>query len=491
MSCKMLPKQGPNKNELLSLMEQMKEHDVKWQDGKVFSLVYHGKEEMVEVIKEAYNLYFSENGLNPSAFPSLKKFENDIVSMIANHLGGGPSVCGSMTSGGSESILMAVKTAREWGKKEKNITRPKMIMPISAHPAFDKAAHYFGIDLVKVPLREDFRVDVEKMQAAIDSNTILLVGSAPQYPQGVIDPIEQIALLAKENNILCHVDACIGGILLPFFRQLGASLPGFDFGVEGVSSISVDLHKYAYAAKGASVVLYKSKALRRHQFFVTTDWPGGMYASPTALGTRPGGAIAAAWAILNYLGQEGYLELVGSIRETTLEFVRRLDETSGVELAVRPDMSILCVTSDKYDIFQIGDEMTLKGWHMDRQQNPSSLHMTVTYAHAKVIDQFFDDLAQAIDSCRSFGAKMSGVKTSMTKGIIKAMPKGILSKLVEKEGKTIGEDMDSDSPKRTAAMYGMMEALPQNGSLDSLVLDVLDGLYTPSKSDDRKDLNGN
>ena len=207
----------------------------------------------------------------------------------------GDKAAGTMTSGGTESILMAIKTAREWAKINKpHVKEPELIMPITAHPAFNKGGHYFGVKIVTIATKDDYRVDVNAMKEAINDNTILLVGSAPSYPQGVIDPIEEIASLAKQNKILMHVDACVGGIVLPFYRKLGQELPGFDFAVDGVTSISVDLHKYGYAAKGASVVIYKNKDLRRHQFYVTTDWPGGMYGSPAVLGTRPGGAIAAA-----------------------------------------------------------------------------------------------------------------------------------------------------------------------------------------------------
>ena len=272
-----MPKSGINKTELFDQMREVKNNNIKWREGKAFSLVFNGGEEITEVIKDAYTMFFSENGLNPSAFPSLKKFENEVVQMTASLLNGTESA-GNMTSGGTESILMAIKTAREWAKVNKpEIKEPELIMPISAHPAFNKGGHYFGIKVVSIPTKADYRADVKAMKEAINENTILLVGSAPSYPQGVIDPIEEIATMAKENNLLMHVDACVGGVVLPFYKKLGADIPPFDFSVDGVTSMSVDLHKYGYAAKGASVVLYKNKALRRHQFYVTTDWPGGMY----------------------------------------------------------------------------------------------------------------------------------------------------------------------------------------------------------------------
>ena len=240
------------------------------------------------------------------AFPSLKKFEADVIAMTASLLGGDDETVGNLTTGGTESILMAVKTAREWGRaKRPGVAAPEMILPASAHPAFDKAAHYFDVKAIRVPVARDLRADVNAMRDALTRNTILIVGSAPSYPHGVVDPISDIASIAHAQEILCHVDACVGGFVLPFVRKLGYAIPDFDLRVPGVTSLSVDLHKYAYAAKGASVILYKNRALRRHQFFATTDWSGGIYISPTMTGTRAGGAIAAAFAVLNFLGAEG------------------------------------------------------------------------------------------------------------------------------------------------------------------------------------------
>ncbi len=262
-----MPESGVDKSSLFNKMSEVRDNDIKWKEGKAFSLVFNGGEEITEIIKEAYTMFFSENGLNPSAFPSLKKFENEVVQMTANLLNGVESA-GNMTSGGTESILMAIKTAREWARANKpEIKEPELIMPKSAHPAFNKGGHYFGVKIITIPTKSDYRADVEAMEKAITKNTIMLVGSAPSYPQGVIDPIEDIAALAKKNNLLMHVDACVGGVVLPFYKKLGADIPSFDFSVDGVTSMSVDLHKYGYAAKGASVVLYKNKTLRRYQFY--------------------------------------------------------------------------------------------------------------------------------------------------------------------------------------------------------------------------------
>ncbi|MGB9594582.1 MAG: pyridoxal phosphate-dependent decarboxylase family protein, partial [Anaerolineae bacterium] len=271
-----LPEKGIPKDEVLAAMRALREKDVKWQDGRLFSLIYYAGEEITDVLKEAALLFFSENGLNPSVFPSLRQMETEVVAISADLLGGDAQTVGNMTSGGTESILLAVKTAREWARAHRpDIRQPEMILPLTAHPAFEKAAHYFDVKPVRTAIGPDFRADVEAARAAITPRTILMVGSAPAYPFGVVDPIAEMAAIAQERGILFHVDACVGGFMLPFVRKLGYPVPDFDFRVPGVTSISADLHKYGYCVKGASVILYRDAALRRHQFFAYTDWPGG------------------------------------------------------------------------------------------------------------------------------------------------------------------------------------------------------------------------
>jgi glutamate/tyrosine decarboxylase-like PLP-dependent enzyme len=388
-----LPPEKKPPEEVLASMRRARDHDVKWREGKAWCLVYHAGDDIADLLKKAYTLFFSENGLNPMAFPSLKKFEAEVVAMTASLLGGDSQTVGNMTTGGTESLLMAVKTARDWARVHKpEATAPEMILPATAHPAFEKAAHYFSVKPVHIPILPDFRANVVATRAAISPNTILIVGSAPSYPQGVVDPIEDLAEIAQEHNLPCHVDACVGGFMLPFVRKLGYPVPDFGFEVPGVTSISVDLHKYAYAAKGASVILYRDAALRRHQFFVYTDWSGGIYPSPTMTGTRPGGPIAAAWAIMNHLGEEGYLSITDTVMKTVSKLREGVDAIPGIEILGNPAMSILALGSDRLNIYEVGDELTLRGWHMDRQQFPPSLHLTVTHAHTRVADQFLADL---------------------------------------------------------------------------------------------------
>jgi sphinganine-1-phosphate aldolase len=473
-----LPPTSRPGEEVLKAMRRIKAHDAKWHDGKTWSLVFHAGDKVTDLLREAYGLFFSENGLNPIAFPSLKRFEAEVVAMTADLLGGDSRTVGNMTSGGTESILMAVKTARDWARSEKPaVTTPEMILPATAHPAFDKAAHYFCVKAVRVPVSSDYRADVAAMRDAVTPDTVLLIGSAPSYPQGVVDPIEGIASVAREINALCHVDACVGGFMLPFVRQLGYQIPDFDFRIPGVTSISVDLHKYAYAAKGASVILYKDGDLRRRQFFVQTEWSGGIYASPTMTGTRPGGAIAAAWAIMNTLGRQGYLDIADTVMKTTARLRQGIEAIQGVAVLGDPPMSILALGSDTLNIYEVGDALTESGWHLDRQQNPPSLHLTVTHAHAAVAEQFLADLAQAVSLANRF--TLARLFNSLQVGAVKAaariLPEEIMSDLTGRASSLMGLK-GGQLPGRTAAMYGMMASLPNQGDLDEIVLNLLDQL---------------
>jgi glutamate/tyrosine decarboxylase-like PLP-dependent enzyme len=404
-------------------MSASRAQDAKWRDARTWSLVYHAGDELTRLLTDAYTMFFSENGLNPMAFPSLKRFESEVVSMTAGLLGGDDQVVGNMTSGGSESLLMAVKTARDLARVERpDVDEPEMVLPDSAHPALLKAAHYFGVKPVRVPVRADFRADVEAMARAITPDTILLVGSAPSYPHGVIDPIADIGLLAAERGLSFHVDSCLGGFLLPFARRLGHAIPDFDLRVPGVTSISADVHKYGFAAKGASVILYRNSRIRRHQYFTFADWSGGLYASPTMTGTRPGGAIAAAWAVLNYLGEEGYLRLTETTMRTTEALMKGINAIDGLRVLGDPDMSVFAFASDSLDVYVVADLMDARGWHLDRQQMPSSLHLMVTPAHAGIVEAFLGDLRAVVQEVRSAPEGSLGGGMAAIYGGIAKMP---------------------------------------------------------------------
>jgi glutamate/tyrosine decarboxylase-like PLP-dependent enzyme len=415
-----LPTQSTPRNQVYSQLEQIHQVDKSWKDGKMFSLVYHASDEHTEFLKRVYTLYFHENGLNPGAFPSIKKFESEVISMAAHLLGSDGSVAGTMTSGGSESIMMAVKTHRDWALATKGIREPEIVMPITVHPAFDKALQYFGVKAIKTGLDANQRADVNAIQKAITKNTIMLVGSAPQYPHGVMDPITEIAALAKSHGIGMHVDACVGGFMLPFIRKLGFKVPPFDFAVDGVTSMSADLHKYGFTAKGASVVLYRNAELRRYQFFVSKDWPGGLFASPSMTGTRPAGSIAAAWATLNALGEEGYLSLYRDLMETTKKF-RTGIEALGLKTVSEPVGTLLSYASPDANIYVMADLLEKKGWFVDRQMNPDCIHLTITPAHAPIVEGYLKDLKEVYEYAKAH-PELGGEGMAAMYGMVAKLP---------------------------------------------------------------------
>lgn len=474
-----LPPQGRQKQDLFAEMRQLKQKDVRWKEGRVFSLVFYAGEELLEVIQEAHRLFMSENGLNPGAFPSLRKFETEVVAMVAALLQGDEQVVGNMTTGGTESILLAVKTARDFARvRFPQLKDPEIVLPISAHPAFEKACHYFGLTPVHVPLREDFRADVSAYKRALSQKTVLGVGSAPAYPHGVMDPIEELSELCRERQIPFHVDACVGGLMLPFVRKLGYPVREFDFRLPGVTSISADLHKYGYTAKGASTVLYRSAELWRHQFYVYTDWPGGIYPSPTMTGTRAGGTIAAAWAVMNYLGESGYLEIAREVMEATRWLMEEVRQIPGLQVLSTPEMSIFAIASETLDIYAVGDEMTLRGWHLDRQQNPACLHLTVNHGHVQSTGQFISDLREAVAAARklSWSNVNSRVQVSLVRGLSRLLPEKVFSQVL---ARAPGSSPKAGMPKRTAAMYGMIGSLPNRGDVEEMVLDFMESTYRP------------
>lgn len=475
------PKKGMSKDNVVAELASSQVHDVQWREGKTFSLVYHAGDEVNDLLMSAYILFFSQNALNPTAFPSLRKLETEVVLMAADLLGGDNHVVGNMTSGGTESCLMAVKTARDWFlSQHPEVQKPEMILPVSGHPAFEKAAHYFGVEAVRTPVREDFRANVAAVESAIRPETALIVASAPCYPHGVVDPIEELGQLAQGKGILLHVDSCVGGFMLPFVRRLGYPIPDFDFQVPGVTSISADLHKYGYAAKGASLILYRNRHIRRHQLFAFMDWPGGIYASPTMSGTRPAGPIAASWALIKYLGEEGYLKIVDSVMKTTMAIRKGVDSQEGVKVLGDPVMSLLALASDEFNIYELGDEMTARGWYLDRQQYPPSLHLTINYAHCGMEEDFLQDLADAVELARkpSLGRVRSNLMLNLAEMAVRLLPQGLVSRLTSRASTLLGVK-GASLPKRSAAMYGMMGSLPNRGDLKEVVLDLVEQFTMP------------
>ena len=318
-----LPETGRNEADVLNDLRAFASDDPDYKNGRTWSLVYHIDETHDDFATAAYRQYSSANGLNPAAFQSLKRMESEIISMVAGLLNGGPETCGVLTAGGTESCLMAVKAYRDRALSKRKGMRPNMIIPATAHVAWFKAAGYFGVKPRLLPMDMDLSTDITKLRRMIDRNTIMILGSAPEYPHGTIDPIADMGAIAADMGVPMHVDACVGGFILPFMEMNGAVFPDWDFRVPGVTSISADLHKYGYTAKGASTILYRTLDLLKSQMFVYQDWPGGVFASPALLGTRPGGAYAAAWAVLQKIGKQGYRDLAAQTSGRCREYQRR------------------------------------------------------------------------------------------------------------------------------------------------------------------------
>ncbi len=443
-----IPARGVPHSELLTQMAGFRDRDADWKGGRVFSLVYYGGEQHHEFLQKAHNLYFAENALNPMAFASLRRMEAEVVRMTAAMLNGGPECVGTMTSGGTESVLLSVKTARDRARsKNKSLKKPNLVVPETIHVAFDKAASYFGLEIRYARVRGDMRADVRDLESLIDASTVLVAASAPQYPHGVVDPIEEIGRIAQRRKIPFHVDACVGGFVLPWLERLGEAIPPWDFRVPGVTSISADIHKYGLAPKGASTITYRDMSYLRHQFFVSTDWPGGIYASPTMPGTRSGGAISAAWGAMMALGEEGYQHHAGEAMKAARRLVDGLSAIDGIEIVARPDAPIVAYkTTDQsgLNVFALADQLEDRDWSVDRMQSPNCIHLTVTSNHARIVDEYLEDVRTA----------MHWLETHPSLG-----------------------------SRGNAAMYGMMAKIPFRGMVKTSVLEIMEKMYGPHAAD--------
>lgn len=401
-----IPEQGKNPAEIFEYLNITKSQDLKWDDGRMYAYVYDPGQDAMEIGKQAYMAYLVENGLDPTVFPSLLKLETEVVRAVINLLQGDEQVVGNFTTGGTESIMLAIKTARDWARLHKpEIKEPEMIICQTAHHAFHKAAQYFGLKVVMTPFdAATYQADVKAMRAAITPNTILLVGSAPSYSQGVVDPIPQIAALAQEHGLLCHVDSCVGGIHLSFMRKLGYKVPPFDWTVPGVTSISTDLHKFGYCPKQASIVMYRNKELRRFQIFTSTRTTCYTLINPTIMSTKTGGPIAGAWAVLNYLGEDGYKKIVSAVQDATERMIAGVNEFPELKVMGKPDMCLFAFTSDTLDLFQLSDVMLSKGFTVQSQFSkpgaPRNIHISMQYSAVKNVDTFLTTLRQSVEETK-------------------------------------------------------------------------------------------
>jgi sphinganine-1-phosphate aldolase len=394
-----LPEKGRHHTEILREMKTMcAQEEALWKGGFVSGAVYHGDRDHIDFLNQVYALNSQSNPLHADVWPSTTKFEAEIVAMTANMLGAADQdICGTVSSGGTESILLAMKTYRDWSREKKGITRPEMILPVTAHAAFDKASQYFNIKPVYIPIDGSFRARVESVKKAITPNTIVLIGSAPSFPHGAIDPIEELSELARPRGVGFHVDACLGGFVLPWAEKLGYPVPPFDFRLPGVTSISVDTHKYGYAAKGTSVILYRGHELRHYQYYTATEWPGGLYFSPTFAGSRPGALSAACWAAMTSIGMQGYLAATGRILETAAAIKDGLRQIPELRLLGDP-LFVIAFGSDELDIYKVLDFMSRRKWSLNGLHKPSCIHLCVTLRHTQpgVSEKFLHDLKDAV-----------------------------------------------------------------------------------------------
>lgn len=391
-----LPKEGVAWPALKAQLQEAGKADVDWRGGRVPMFIHYAGDDVLEVAKQAYLMYFSENGLGLRAFGSLERFESDVVAMGLGLLHGGPLARGAMTTGGTESIFLAVKAARDQARRQNpSMGTPQLVMATSAHPAFDKAAHFMGLTPIRTPLRDDFTADPEAIGAAITSDTVMVVGSAPAFPHGVIDPIGEIAAAASARDVWMHVDACVGGYFAPFAQKLGVQLPDWDFQVPGVTSISADLHKYGYTAKGASTLFFRDADRFAGMGWYFDQWPRGQYFTNTLVGTRAGGAIAAAWAVMNYLGEAGYCRIAERVLATRRALQEGVAEM-GLATFGNPQLSILAYGSPEHDMAAIGSGLARRGWVAGHVTEPPGLHHMLNLTHEPVVGQYLDDLAAAM-----------------------------------------------------------------------------------------------
>lgn len=440
-----LPAGGRDRADILAEMEQMAACEAPaWQNGRVSGAVYHGDWSHIEFLNRVYALNSQANPLHADVWPSATRFEAEIVAMTAHMLGadGNGEICGTVTSGGTESILLAMKTYRDFARITRGIKKPEIVAPVTAHAAFDKASQYFGIKLVSVDVDPGYRVDVAKVKKAITRNTVVLVGSAPSFPHGAIDPIPELADLARSRGTGLHVDACLGGFVLPWAERLGHPVPRFDFRLPGVTSMSVDTHKYGYAAKGTSVVLYRGQELRHYQYYTATEWPGGMYFSPTLAGSRPGALSAACWASLVSMGEAGYLEATRAVLDAAAQIKAGVQAIPQLYVLGDP-LFVIAFGSDTLDIYRVMDGMAHRGWSLNGLHKPPALHIAVTLRHAQegVAEQFLSDLRASVEE-------------------------------VKREPRTTGG---------MAPVYGMAATLPLRGVVSEMLKRYLDLLYKVGK----------
>jgi glutamate/tyrosine decarboxylase-like PLP-dependent enzyme len=469
---------------LFETLEGYRQNDMPWRDGRTWAYIYDPGPEAEAVIKRAFAMYLTENGLDPTVFPSAMHMENDVIGIAVDLLHGDEHVVGSFTSGGTESILCAVKAARDWARAERpEATAPEILLPETAHASFQKAAHYLGLTPVVVPVDpETFLADPEVLRQAITPQTIMMVGSAISYAHGVVDPIPELGALAEETGVWLHVDGCMGGFMLHFLQRLGVPIPDYDFRVPGVSSISMDYHKYAFAAKGASVILYRTGDLRRHQMYACSNWTGYTVINPTVQSTKSAGPVAASWAILHHFGDEGYLRIARTVWAMTEKIVAGIGAIPALRILGRPQMNMLSFTSDEVSIFHVADEMKERGWYVQPQlaygSSPENLHLSINPNSERWADDLIADLEECVEKARLLPSGKLAAK--IEEAFAGQDPEQVTSETLQGMLGMAGVDGTS-LPGRMAEINEVLNALPVP-LRERLLVEYLNELYrtTPS-----------
>jgi len=437
-----LPQDGWSEEKVMQEIQEMLDMaEFKSETGALSGTCHKPEESIVRVVTNAYAATAYTNPLNPDAYPGIRKMEAEVVRMTGELFHGGEDLIGTMTSGGTESLILAVLAYRGFAREMKGITKPNLVMPSTGHVGFDKAGHLLGVEVRHVPVDpHTCQPTIQAVRNAIDRNTVMLVGSAPQYPHGIIDPIQEIGELGLELDIPVHVDACLGGFLIVFADRLGLELEPFDFRVPGVTSISADTHKFGYAPKGSSVIMYRDKKHIHHQYYISADWSGGIFVSPTLAGSRSGGIIAATWAALVHHGQAGYVKATSAILDVSNKIREGVQEIPGLQLLGEPKLCIIAFTSSDFHIYQVADQMKEAGWLISCIQNPTAVHLYVVPSHTKpgVAEKFLTDLRAAVLTVSKSPNKLTG----------------------------------------RAAVYGMAQQIPDRSLVNDLAANFLDILYS-------------
>lgn len=435
--------------EELDLMDSILPH-TEWKRGRVSGAVYHGGDELVHLQSLAFEKFCVANQLHPDVFPAVRKMEAEVVSMTLNLFNAPKDTgCGTTSSGGTESLLLACLSAKMYAYHHRGVTEPEMIIPVTAHAGFDKAGYYFGIKIHHARLDPvTFKVDLKQVKKFINKNTVLLVGSAPNFPHGIVDDIQGLSDLALRYKIPLHVDCCLGSFIVAFMSKAGfKDLAPFDFRVPGVTSISCDTHKYGFAPKGSSVIMYRNNDLRMHQYYVSTDWTGGLYGSPTLAGSRPGALVVGCWATMISMGQKCYIdsckEIVNASRKLKATIQRDIPD---LRVLGDPICSVVSFTSDRYDVYELGDKLAKRGWHLSSLQKPPALHLAITKPSASSIDELIETLKELVSEAR--------------------------------------KDPDSKpSSDGTSALYGVAGSVKTTGVADRLIVGFLDTLFKLKPAD--------